>query len=86
MSGPTFSGTRSKSHERVHANERKKAEYYSPITFDERVTFGFNAFGHCLVRVRLLLHFRVRLAHNYYAITRAYNALNAHTQGSDQAR
>ena len=28
---------------------------YSLIAFDERVTFGFNAHVHCLVRVRMLL-------------------------------
>ena len=31
----------------------------SLIVFDERVTFGFNASGHCLVRVRTLHYLRV---------------------------
>ena len=32
---------------------------YTLIAFDERVTFGFNAPGHCPVRVHMLLYLRV---------------------------
>ena len=61
---------------------------YSPIAFDERVNFGFNASGHCLVRVRMLHYLRVRLVYNHYAIAyaHAYNGVYTHAQGSDQAR
>ena len=59
---------------------------YSPIAFGERVTIGFNASSYCLVSVRLLHYFRVRLAYDHYAIAQAYNAANAHAQGSDLAR
>ena len=46
------------------------------ITFDERVTFGLNAPGHCLVRVRLLHCMRVQLRYGY---TRAYAQIMQHT-------
>ena len=49
---------------------------YTPIAFDERVTFGFNAPGHCLVSVRLLHCMRVRLRNGY---TRAYAQIMQHT-------
>ena len=49
---------------------------YTPIAFDERVTFGFNAPGHCLVRVRLLHCMRVQLRNG---ITQAYAQIMQHT-------
>ena len=49
---------------------------YTPIAFDERVTFGFNAPDHCLVHVRLQHCMRVRL-HNGY--TQAYAQIMQHT-------
>ena len=59
---------------------------YSLIAFDKRVTFGFNASGHCLVHMHLWHYFHMRHAYNHYAIAHAYNAANKHMQGSDQAR
>ena len=63
-----------------------KKNHYSLIAFDERVTFW-------LLRVRSLpcscayvALFMRRLAYNHYAIPHAYNAANAHAQGSDRAR
>ena len=38
---------------------KRQKYYYSLIAFDERVTFGFNASGHCFVRVRMLHYLRV---------------------------
>ena len=38
-----------------------KHAFYSPIAFDERVTFGFSVSGYSLVPVRLLYYLRVRL-------------------------
>ena len=63
---------------------------YSLIAFDERVTFGFNASGHCLVRVRMLhyLHIGLRITitqshkhtiqqtHTHKAVTRCVEAIN----------
>ena len=57
---------------------------YSLIAFNERVTFGFNAPGHCLVR--MLHYLRLRLVYNHYAIAHAYNAANTHAQGSNRGR
>ena len=58
---------------------------YSPIVFDERVSFGFNASSHCLAHLFVAL-FVCRLTYNQYAITHAYNAANTHTKGSDRVR
>ena len=49
---------------------------HTPIAFDERVNFGFNMPGHCLVCVRLLHCMRVRLCNGY---TRAYSQIMQHT-------
>ena len=49
---------------------------YTPIAFDERVTFGFNAPGHCLVRACLLHCMRVRLRNGY---TQDYPQIMQHT-------
>ena len=51
---------------------------YSLITFDERVSFGFNASAHCLAHLYVAL-FVCRLMFNQYAIAHAYNAANTHT-------
>ena len=57
--------------------------HYSLIAFVERVTFW-------LLRIRSLpcayvALFARRLAYNHYTIAHAYNAANAHAQGSDRA-
>ena len=48
--------------------------HYSPIAL------ASNAFGHCLVRVRMLHHLQARLAYSHYAIGHAYNAANTCTR------
>ena len=57
--------------------------HYSPIAFDERVTFWLDTSSHCLAEVRILHYLLVRLAYKHYAIAHAYNAANAQAQGSD---
>ena len=49
---------------------------YTPIVFDDRVTFGFNAPGHCLVRECLLHCMSVRLRNGY---TQTYEQIMQHT-------
>ena len=49
---------------------------YSPIAFNERVTFCLQPPGHCLVRVHLLHCMRVRLRNGY---TWAYAQIMQHT-------
>ena len=46
----------------------------SPIAFDKPEKLAYVAF------------FALRFAYNHYAIAHAYNAVNAHAQGSDRAR
>ena len=55
--------------------------YYTPIAFNEKVTFWLQPPGHCLVRVRLLHRMRVHAW--LYASLRTNNAPYAHSQGSD---
>ena len=54
----------------------KQEKCYTPIAFDERVTFWLNVPGHCLACVRLLHCMRVRLRNGY---TRAYAQIMQHT-------
>ena len=56
---------------------------YSPIAFDERVTFGFKTPCHCLVHVRVMHCICMRLRNDYARASHENNAANAHAQGSD---
>ena len=60
--------------------------YYSLIAFDERVTFLASTRLVTALCVWYAALFVRRLAYNHYAIAHAYNAANAHAQGSDRAR
>ena len=59
---------------------------YSLIAFDERVTFWLQRVPSLPCACAYYALFARRLAYNHYAIAHAYNAANAHTQGSDRAR
>ena len=49
--------------------------------------FDFNnASSYCLVCGRMLRSLCMRLVYNHYSIAQAYNAANAHAQGSDRVR
>ena len=59
---------------------------YSLIAFDERVTFWLQRAQSLLCVFANFFFFSAhRLVYNLYAITHAYNAANAHAQGSDKA-
>ena len=51
--------------------------YYTPIAFNEKVSFWLQSPGHCLVRVRLLHCMRVRLRNGYM---QAYAQIMYHTR------
>ena len=59
---------------------------YSLIAFDERVTFWLQRIRSLPCACAYIALFACRLAYNHYAIAHAYNAVNAHAQGSDRAR
>ena len=59
---------------------------YSLIAFDERVTFWLQRVWSLPCACAYVALFARRLAYNHYAIAHAYNAANAHAQGSDRAR
>ena len=59
---------------------------YSPIAFDERVTFWLQRVRslHC-ARAYVALFAR-EVGYNHYAIGHAYNTANTHAQSSGRAR
>ena len=59
---------------------------YSLIAFDERVTFWLQRVWSVPCACAYVALFARRLRYNHYAIAHAYNAANAHTQGTDRAR
>ena len=59
---------------------------YSLIAFNERVTFWLQRVRSLPCVCAYVALFARRLAYNHYAIAHAYNAANAHAQGSDRAR
>ena len=59
---------------------------YSLIAFDERVKYWFQSGRSLPCACTYVALFACRLVYNHYAITNAYNAANAHAQGSDRAR
>ena len=63
-----------------------KTKYYSLIAFDERVTFWLQRVQSLPCACAYVALFARRLAYNHYAIAHAYNAANAHAQGSDRPR
>ena len=67
---------------RITAN----TSYYSLIAFDVRVTFWLHRVRSLPCACAYVALFARRLAYNHYAIAHAYNAANAHAQGSDRAR
>ena len=58
----------------------------SLVAFDERVTFWLQCVRSLPCACAYVALFARRLAYNHYAIAHAYNAANAHAQGSDRAR
>ena len=60
--------------------------YCSLIAFDERVTFLFQHVKSLPCACAFVALFACRLMYNHHAIAHAYNAANAHAQGSDRAR
>ena len=54
-----------------------KLKDFSLITFDERITFDFNASGHCLVRVSMLHYLRIGL---HFTITHAMQQTLTHKE------
>ena len=59
---------------------------YSLIAFDERVTFWLQRVRSLPCACAYVALFARTHAYNHYAIAHAYNAANAHAQGSDRAR
>ena len=63
----------------------ERGRSYSLIAFDERVSFWLQRAQSLPCACAYVALFARRLAYNHYAIAHAYNAVNAHAQGSDQA-
>ena len=70
----------------VKAVAKQILTMYSLIAFDERVTFWLQRIRSLLCACAYVALFARRLGYNHYAIAHAYNAANAHAQGSDRAR
>ena len=70
----------------IHVDFFDKTSALKSDCLRQESNFWFQCVQYLPIHVQMLHHLHMRLAHNYYAITHAYNAANTHVQGSGQMR